>query len=109
MMRSTCRYCNGTKMLIKYPCTECEGKGSTVQRKKITVPVPPGKYLFHNMYLTSLITSSTRDISSNISSRSFLPNTIYANVALYILINFFLQGLKMDKLSECPLGKKNYL
>ncbi|XP_014278288.1 protein tumorous imaginal discs, mitochondrial isoform X1 [Halyomorpha halys] len=42
MMRSTCRYCHGTKMMIKFPCTECEGKGSTVQRKKITIPVPPG-------------------------------------------------------------------
>ncbi|XP_073997853.1 protein tumorous imaginal discs, mitochondrial-like isoform X1 [Rhodnius prolixus] len=42
VMKSTCRYCSGSRMLIKYPCTECEGKGSTVQRKKVTVPVPPG-------------------------------------------------------------------
>ncbi|XP_017753384.1 PREDICTED: protein tumorous imaginal discs, mitochondrial-like isoform X1 [Eufriesea mexicana] len=42
VMRSTCRYCNGTKMFIKYPCMECEGKGQTVQRKKVTVPVPAG-------------------------------------------------------------------
>ncbi|XP_043524371.1 protein tumorous imaginal discs, mitochondrial-like isoform X1 [Frieseomelitta varia] len=42
VMRSTCRYCNGTRMFIKYPCMECEGKGQTVQRKKITVPVPAG-------------------------------------------------------------------
>jgi len=42
VMRSTCRYCHGTRMYIKFPCTECEGKGSTVQRKKVTVPVPAG-------------------------------------------------------------------
>ncbi|XP_017779875.1 PREDICTED: protein tumorous imaginal discs, mitochondrial isoform X2 [Nicrophorus vespilloides] len=42
IMRSTCRYCEGTRMFIKHKCIECEGKGSTVQRKKITVPVPAG-------------------------------------------------------------------
>ncbi|XP_025836741.1 protein tumorous imaginal discs, mitochondrial-like isoform X2 [Agrilus planipennis] len=42
IMRSTCRYCEGTRMFIKFKCTECEGKGSTVQRKKVTVPVPAG-------------------------------------------------------------------
>ncbi|RZC40502.1 tumorous imaginal discs, mitochondrial [Asbolus verrucosus] len=42
IMRSTCRYCQGSRMFIKYKCAECEGKGSTVQRKKITVPVPAG-------------------------------------------------------------------
>ncbi|XP_054268355.1 protein tumorous imaginal discs, mitochondrial-like isoform X1 [Macrosteles quadrilineatus] len=42
VMRSTCRACNGTRMLIKYPCGECEGKGSNVQRKKLVVRVPPG-------------------------------------------------------------------
>jgi len=42
IMRSTCRYCEGTRMFIKNKCIECEGKGSTVQRKKITVPVPAG-------------------------------------------------------------------
>ncbi|XP_055628960.1 protein tumorous imaginal discs, mitochondrial isoform X2 [Toxorhynchites rutilus septentrionalis] len=42
VMRSTCRYCQGTRMYIKYPCLECGGKGQTVQRKKVTVPVPPG-------------------------------------------------------------------
>lgn len=43
IMRSTCRYCEGTRMYIKYKCSECEGKGSTVQRRKIVVPVPAGK------------------------------------------------------------------
>ncbi|KAJ2945197.1 hypothetical protein O0L34_g9267 [Tuta absoluta] len=42
VMRSTCRHCHGTRMLIKFPCAECEGKGQTVQRKKVTVPVPAG-------------------------------------------------------------------
>ncbi|KAF2896101.1 hypothetical protein ILUMI_10071 [Ignelater luminosus] len=42
IMRSTCRYCEGSKVYIKYKCMECEGKGSTVQRKKVTVPVPAG-------------------------------------------------------------------
>ncbi|XP_017839349.1 protein tumorous imaginal discs, mitochondrial isoform X2 [Drosophila busckii] len=42
VMRSTCRYCQGTRQYIKYPCVECEGKGKTVQRRKVTVPVPAG-------------------------------------------------------------------
>ncbi|XP_026736145.1 protein tumorous imaginal discs, mitochondrial-like isoform X1 [Trichoplusia ni] len=42
VMRSTCRHCHGTRMLIKFPCVECEGKGQSVQRKKVTVPVPAG-------------------------------------------------------------------
>lgn len=41
-MRSTCRHCHGTRMIIKFPCVECEGKGQSVQRKKVTVPVPAG-------------------------------------------------------------------
>ncbi|CAH1161740.1 unnamed protein product [Phyllotreta striolata] len=42
VMRSTCRYCQGSRMYIKHKCTECHGKGSTVQRKKVTIPVPAG-------------------------------------------------------------------
>lgn len=42
VMRSTCRYCQGTRQYIKFPCAECEGKGQTVQRRKVTVPVPAG-------------------------------------------------------------------
>ncbi len=41
-MRSTCRQCMGTRMYIKFPCLECEAKGSTVQRRTVTVPVPAG-------------------------------------------------------------------
>lgn len=42
VMRSTCRHCYGTKLHIQYPCLECEGKGNTIQRKMVTVPVPAG-------------------------------------------------------------------
>jgi len=42
LMKSTCRQCQGTRVIIKNPCIECHGKGSTVQRRKITVPVPAG-------------------------------------------------------------------
>ncbi|KAK4300094.1 hypothetical protein Pmani_027685 [Petrolisthes manimaculis] len=42
VMRQTCRYCHGTRMHIKFPCMECEGKGQTVQRKTVTIPVPAG-------------------------------------------------------------------
>ncbi|CAI6353177.1 unnamed protein product [Macrosiphum euphorbiae] len=42
LMKSTCRQCQGTRVIIKNPCIECHGKGSTVQRKKVTVPVPAG-------------------------------------------------------------------
>ncbi|XP_029167490.1 protein tumorous imaginal discs, mitochondrial-like isoform X2 [Nylanderia fulva] len=42
VMSSTCRYCLGTKIHIKFPCTECAAKGQTVQRKRVTVPVPAG-------------------------------------------------------------------
>ncbi|GAV02385.1 hypothetical protein RvY_12958 [Ramazzottius varieornatus] len=42
VMRSTCRQCRGTRVFIKNPCIDCEGKGKTVQRKTVTVPVPAG-------------------------------------------------------------------
>ncbi|GFQ93774.1 protein tumorous imaginal discs, mitochondrial [Trichonephila clavata] len=42
IMKSTCRRCHGTKTIVKDPCLTCEGKGTTVQRKKVTVPVPAG-------------------------------------------------------------------
>lgn len=42
VMRSTCRYCQGSRIYIKFPCGECDGKGQTVQRKRVTVPVPAG-------------------------------------------------------------------
>ncbi|XP_037070451.1 protein tumorous imaginal discs, mitochondrial-like isoform X2 [Pollicipes pollicipes] len=42
VMRSTCRQCQGTRMHIPHRCVECNAKGSTVQRKTISVPVPAG-------------------------------------------------------------------
>ncbi|KAI5754521.1 hypothetical protein M8J77_009208 [Diaphorina citri] len=42
VMRSTCRYCKGSRNLIKNPCTTCDGKGQFAQRQTITVPVPAG-------------------------------------------------------------------
>lgn len=42
VMRSTCRYCQGSGAFIKYKCPECDGKGSAVQRRRVTVPVPAG-------------------------------------------------------------------
>lgn len=31
IVRSTCRYCNGNKIWIKYPCQECDGIGRNVR------------------------------------------------------------------------------
>lgn len=42
VMRSTCRNCHGSRVFIKNPCKMCQGKGSTIQRKNITIPVPQG-------------------------------------------------------------------
>ncbi|CAG7729059.1 unnamed protein product [Allacma fusca] len=42
IMRSTCRHCRGKGQKIQYPCTECDGRGTIIQRKKVTVPVPAG-------------------------------------------------------------------
>lgn len=42
VMRSTCRMCHGTRMYVRHPCTKCEGKGQTVQRKTVAIPVPAG-------------------------------------------------------------------
>uniref|UniRef100_A0A090XB21 Putative dnaj superfamily chaperone n=1 Tax=Ixodes ricinus TaxID=34613 RepID=A0A090XB21_IXORI len=39
-MRSTCRHCHGSRMHIQHPCQQCHAKGTTVQRKMVTVPVP---------------------------------------------------------------------
>jgi DnaJ family protein A protein 3 len=43
IMRSTCRQCKGTRQFIEYPCLECDGKGTMVQRKLVAVPVPAGQ------------------------------------------------------------------
>lgn len=53
-MKSTCRQCQGTKVVIKNPCMECHGKGSTVQRTKVTVPVPAGITLIIIIFLIQI-------------------------------------------------------
>ncbi|XP_059157203.1 protein tumorous imaginal discs, mitochondrial-like isoform X2 [Physella acuta] len=42
IMRSTCRSCHGKRTVNKHPCTECNGKGKVISRKRIVVPVPAG-------------------------------------------------------------------
>jgi len=42
LLRSTCRVCKGSRMFINKPCPTCNGKGETIQRKTIIVPVPAG-------------------------------------------------------------------
>lgn len=37
-----CRDCRGSGQIIDDPCPECAGSGSTVQRRTITVRIPPG-------------------------------------------------------------------
>eukprot|EP00057_Strongylocentrotus_purpuratus_P032206 XP_786934.2 PREDICTED: dnaJ homolog subfamily A member 3, mitochondrial [Strongylocentrotus purpuratus] len=42
VMRTTCRRCRGTRVIISVPCIVCRGAGQTMQRKKVVVPVPAG-------------------------------------------------------------------
>ncbi|XP_038055184.1 dnaJ homolog subfamily A member 3, mitochondrial-like isoform X2 [Patiria miniata] len=42
VMRTTCRQCRGARVIITVPCMTCRGAGTTMQRKKVTVPVPAG-------------------------------------------------------------------
>lgn len=42
LLRSTCRVCKGSRMFINKPCPTCHGKGETIQRKTVIVPVPAG-------------------------------------------------------------------
>lgn len=42
LLRSTCRVCKGSRMHINKPCVNCQGKGQTLQRKAVIVPVPAG-------------------------------------------------------------------
>ncbi|XP_064636963.1 protein tumorous imaginal discs, mitochondrial-like [Lineus longissimus] len=41
-MHTTCTRCYGTRVHIKYPCSGCAGKGQTLMRKTVMVPVPAG-------------------------------------------------------------------
>lgn len=42
VIRTTCRACKGSKFVINSPCTECGGKGKTIQRKNVNIVVPAG-------------------------------------------------------------------
>lgn len=42
LLRSTCRVCKGTRMFINKPCMSCQGKGQSLQRRTVVVPVPGG-------------------------------------------------------------------
>lgn len=42
LLRSTCRVCKGSRVFINRPCPTCNGKGQTLQRKTVIVPVPAG-------------------------------------------------------------------
>ncbi|UJR25949.1 hypothetical protein I4U23_007297 [Adineta vaga] len=41
-LRATCRTCHGRRETIAKPCYECSGKGKTIQKKYVTVPIPAG-------------------------------------------------------------------
>lgn len=41
-MQQTCRSCNGRGMSIDSPCGQCEGVGSSQERKRYTVKIPAG-------------------------------------------------------------------
>lgn len=42
VMRSRCRRCGGSRVIVKTPCAECNGKGKTRQRRRVVVNVPAG-------------------------------------------------------------------
>ncbi|CAF0942101.1 unnamed protein product [Didymodactylos carnosus] len=41
-MRSTCRTCHGSRETIPKPCSECNGKGKTAQKKQTSISIPAG-------------------------------------------------------------------
>jgi len=48
----TCRLCAGVGVLNPFPCMECMGKGKCVQRRTVTVHIPPGIRNNQSLYLT---------------------------------------------------------
>lgn len=70
-MRSTCRYCKGTGKYIKFPCSECDANGVSIQRKKVRIPVPAGKR-FRNYIQNCSICAVILFISVTYLSVSFL-------------------------------------
>ncbi|UYV64268.1 DNAJA3 [Cordylochernes scorpioides] len=39
---SLCRNCGGKRYINPDPCEECEGKETTIQKKEVEIPIPPG-------------------------------------------------------------------
>lgn len=44
MMRSTCRRCGGSGVIVITPCALCKGSGQAKKRQKVTVPIPAGRF-----------------------------------------------------------------
>jgi molecular chaperone DnaJ len=42
MMRSTCPQCGGAGQIITNPCPDCQGSGRTLEKREITIKIPPG-------------------------------------------------------------------
>ena len=41
-MRSTCPQCGGSGHVIQNPCKECSGSGRSLEKREITIKIPPG-------------------------------------------------------------------
>ena len=40
--RTTCSYCEGTRIFVKYKCHECEGIGRKTYESPVELNIPPG-------------------------------------------------------------------
>ena len=40
--RKTCSYCNGSRIFIKFKCTECEGLGKKTYEAPVKLNIPAG-------------------------------------------------------------------
>ena len=44
--RTTCSYCDGTRIFVKYKCHECEGIGRKTYESPVELNIPPGDQTF---------------------------------------------------------------
>ena len=44
--RKTCSYCNGSRIFIKFKCTECEGLTKKTYEAPVMLNIPPGDLHF---------------------------------------------------------------
>lgn len=51
VMRTTCRQCRGMRVIVTVPCINCRASGTTMQRKKVMVPVPAGNFVISPFHL----------------------------------------------------------